>query len=64
MSTVTYSGHAAESGGLSSYLHRVVDALARRRADRRAAQHLSRLDDRLLRDVGLTREEVAELFHR
>lgn len=64
MSTVTYSGHAVHSGGFASILHRIVDALVRHQTNRRTAVHLARLDDRLLRDVGLTREQIASLRNR
>jgi uncharacterized protein YjiS (DUF1127 family) len=36
-------------------------AILRRHANRRAARHLHRLDDHLLKDVGLTRADVAHL---
>lgn len=64
MLTLTHSGPAARNGGLASWFHRLADALRRARADRRAAKLLLGLDDYLLDDIGLTRDEVIAYFHR
>ena len=64
MTTVTHGSRAVHGGGLTVHFTRLVDAIARTRASRRAARHLMRLDDHLLADVGLTRDDVRDLYHR
>jgi uncharacterized protein YjiS (DUF1127 family) len=44
-------------------LRRLLDGAARRAAERRAVAQLRRLDDRLLRDVGLTRADVTAVVN-
>ncbi len=63
MSIITHNARTAHGGGFAFFFHRTVEAIVRRRAERRAAEHLMQLDDRLLRDVGLTRGDVADLYH-
>jgi uncharacterized protein YjiS (DUF1127 family) len=43
-------------------LRRLLDGAAQRAAERRSVAQLRRLDDRLLRDVGLTRDDVAGMI--
>jgi uncharacterized protein YjiS (DUF1127 family) len=55
------TAHCSASPGL---LRRLVDHAVARTAWRRSIDQLSRLDDRLLRDVGLTRADVWDLTGR
>ena len=41
--------------------HRVIEPLARRRRHERTLDHLRTLDDRILADIGLTRDRLAHL---
>ncbi len=61
--SITHDARTVRGGGFAFLIHRTVDAIVRRRAQRRAAEHLMQLEDRLLRDVGLTRRDVADLYH-
>jgi uncharacterized protein YjiS (DUF1127 family) len=60
MHTEMYRSNDFRSGPRGLLRRLVGDAIARV-AERRSIEQLRRLDDRLLRDVGLTRGDVAEL---
>ncbi|MEM6679369.1 MAG: DUF1127 domain-containing protein [Pseudomonadota bacterium] len=51
-------GAGALAHGALAWLHRVVTAYAEWHANRRDFHRLLRMEDRLLRDIGLTREDV------
>ena len=57
--TPTLPGH--DGLGLITLPNRMLRGLLARAAERRSLAALRRLDDRLLRDVGLTRGDVHEL---
>ncbi|MCP5153185.1 MAG: DUF1127 domain-containing protein [Ectothiorhodospiraceae bacterium] len=44
--------------GIGRAVHRLVGGWRRWRAERAAARHLARLDDHLLRDIGLDRGQI------
>jgi uncharacterized protein YjiS (DUF1127 family) len=60
MNTEIYrsTAHRSAPRGL---LRRLIDGAVTRAAERRSIAQLCRLDDRLLRDVGLTRAEVSAI---
>ena len=64
MLTMTHSGAAVSNGGPAAFFTRIVETIARHRANRRVAEHLMNLDDHLLSDVGLTRGQVQDLLNR
>ncbi len=43
---------------------RLLDAIGRWRARRNTARRLSRLNDHLLRDIGIHRHEIASVVHQ
>lgn len=47
----------------TSFLAGLVAAISRRVAERRAAQTLSDMDDHLLQDIGVSRDEIQRLVH-
>lgn len=60
--TTTYKHSSARSG--TSLLGRVLDKIGRHLLRRRAHAALANLDDRMLRDIGLSRAEVERLVQR
>jgi uncharacterized protein YjiS (DUF1127 family) len=47
----------------ASFLSGLVESIARHSAERRAARALLNMDDYLLRDIGISREEIRNLVH-
>lgn len=64
MTTETATRFDHDGLGLLALPRRVVRAFAARAAGRRSLAALRKLDDHLLRDVGLTREDVLDMTDR
>lgn len=63
MTTTTTFEHSSTGSG-SSLFAQVVDKITRQLVRRRAHAALANLDDRMLRDIGLTRAQVEIMLHR
>jgi len=50
--------------GIFALLRRVISALRGELEARRAARELSKLDDRMLRDIGISRSEIQQLVRQ
>ena len=61
-SPASVRGHRANAP--LAWLRRLHNDILARAAERRSIDRLGKLDDRLLRDIGLTRTDVAALVER
>lgn len=61
MSSNVYSFPGAAAPRAAGWLERVIDGLAGWRNDRRKRKELETMDDALLADIGLTREDIPDV---
>ena len=64
MTTTTSTIKHSSAGSGSGLFAMIIDRISRNLLRRRAHAALSSLDDRMLRDIGLTRAQVESLQHR